>query len=146
MEGSEDSASIISSLASQLVSLAQRQILTPTPPSTRRSGNGSRSPSPIRKVMSLLERATPSIRFCQPGKAVTQPAEVVALRRFLVKDLGVQVLPSAFEDPLRAADPEGYEDIPKTMFDESRTDMTADLQDRWNQIEAIYSEAERCQH
>jgi hypothetical protein len=47
---------------------------------------------------------------------------------------------------LQAADPDGYEDIPRTVFDESRTDMTPDLEDRWKQIEAIHSEAERCQH
>lgn len=30
------------------------------------------------------------------------------------------------------------------MFDESQREMTPDLQNRWRQVEAIYSEAERC--
>lgn len=132
-------------LIESATSLIHRPVLSPTPPSTRRGAKGSRSLSPIRKSMSLLERATPFIRFCQPGKAVTQPHEVVTLRRFLVSDLGMRIIPYAFEVSvvlfpsnllcangrrllmiklqayLRAADPEGFEDIPRTMFDESET-------------------------
>ncbi len=38
-----------------------------------------------------------------------------------------------------------FEDIPRTTFDDSRDVMAPDLTDRWEQIEVIYSEAERCQ-
>jgi hypothetical protein len=46
---------------------------------------------------------------------------------------------------LQAADPEGFEDLPRSMFDESETEMSQDLENRSKQIENIYSEAERCQ-
>ena len=32
------------------------------------------------------------------------------------------------------------------MFDNSRTRITPDLQDKWKKVEAIYSEAERCKN
>ncbi|KIX01923.1 uncharacterized protein Z518_07862 [Rhinocladiella mackenziei CBS 650.93] len=146
MKDSEDPARIIFSSTSRPASLVYQPILTPTPPSTQHGMTGSRSPGLIRKAMGLLERATPSIRFCLPEKAVIQPFEVVTLRRFLVRDLGIRVIPSAFEAYLQAADPFGFEDIPRTMFDECQPGVTQELENRWKQIEYTYSEAVRCQN
>ena len=97
MEGSEDAASVTSNPTSQPTLRTLRHVLIPTPPSSKRGAKGARSPSPTRKAIALLERASPSIRFCQPGKAVIQPPEVVLLRRFLGADVGIQVIPLAFE-------------------------------------------------
>jgi hypothetical protein len=87
-----------SSNASQLMrSVTNRPVLVPTPPSTKRSTTGKRSPSPTRKLLTLLSNANPPIRICQPGNAVVQPQYVSGLRRFLMKDVGVLAIPRALE-------------------------------------------------
>jgi hypothetical protein len=96
MDALEDEASVVSS-SSQHASFARRPILTPTPPSTKRAARASRSPSPTRKILALLERATPPIRLCQPGNAIIQPKEIADLRRLLMKDRGIRVIPRALE-------------------------------------------------
>lgn len=73
MDGSEETASTISGATGLSTSLVHRPILTPTPPSTRRGAKGTRSPSPIRKSMSLLERATPSDFVSQEGLSPSLP-------------------------------------------------------------------------
>src|SRR5439155_4185782 len=71
--------------------IANRPILEPTPPSTKRT---TRTPSPTRKILTLLEQARPPLKCCQTGSAVgTLPERVVALRRFLAKDLGKGCIP-----------------------------------------------------
>jgi hypothetical protein len=78
-------------------SIINRPILVPTPPSSKRSANGKRSPSPIRKLLTLLENASPQIRIYQPGNAVTQPSYVSEIRRYLMADIGMHVVPRALE-------------------------------------------------
>jgi hypothetical protein len=68
--------------------ISNRPILQPKPPSQR-----SRSSSPTRKLLALLEHATPPIKCCQPGNAVTQPHEVATLRSRLVRGWGEGIIP-----------------------------------------------------
>jgi hypothetical protein len=90
--GMDDSDSV--SVASSSRILANRPILEPTPPSTKRT---TRTPSPTRKLLTLLEHARPPLKCCQPGNAVgTLPDRVVALRRHLAKDLGKSCIPREF--------------------------------------------------
>src|ERR1700739_973978 len=68
--------------------LILRPTLVPTPPSTKRSTKESRSPSPTRKLLALLERGSRPIWICQLGNGEL-PEEVVKLRRALMKDKGL---------------------------------------------------------
>lgn len=78
-------------------SIINRPILVPTPPSSRRSATGKRSSSPIRKLLTLLENASLQIRICQPRNAITQPSYVSEIRRYLMADIGMHVIPRALE-------------------------------------------------
>jgi hypothetical protein len=98
MDFSEDGLSPTSDSTSQPTSsLTRRPILVPKPPSTKRGGPGSRSPSPTRKILTLLERARPSVRYRQPGNTVVQPDQVINLRKLIIKDRGLRVIPRALE-------------------------------------------------
>ena len=77
--------------------LARRPVLVPTPPSTKRSGTGSRTPSPTRKILALLECARPSVRCRQPGNTVVQPDQVINLRKSIIKNRGLRVIPGALK-------------------------------------------------
>ncbi|MCJ1476734.1 hypothetical protein MMC13_005403 [Lambiella insularis] len=124
-------------------SLTNRPMLVPTPPSSKRS-TGKRSPSPIRKLLALLSKANPPIRICQPGNAVVQPRHVANLRKFLTKDTGVRAIPRVLEDPLRKADPDGFDSLPQHVFDDTVVDFSGELEKLWEGIQDIYLEAERC--
>ena len=78
-------------------SLTRRPILVPKPPFFKRGGPGSRSPNPTRKILTLLECARPSVRYRQPGNAVVQPYQVINLRKSVIKDKGLLVIPRALE-------------------------------------------------
>jgi hypothetical protein len=95
MDFSEDGVNPISNTTNQPAS--RRPILVPKPPSTKKGGPGSRSPSPTRKILTLLERARPSVRYRQPGNAVVQPDQVINLRKSITEDRGLQVIPKALE-------------------------------------------------
>lgn len=82
-------------------SFMNRPVLVPTPPSSKRSTTGRRSPSPTRKLLALLSKADPPIRIYQPGNAVVQPQHVADLRKFLMKDTGVRVIPRVLEVRLK---------------------------------------------
>jgi hypothetical protein len=89
----DDSDSISVGSSSRII--ANRPILEPTPPSTKRT---TRTPSPTRKLLTMLEQARPPLKCCQPGNAVgTLPERVVALRRYLAKDLGKSCIPRDLE-------------------------------------------------
>jgi hypothetical protein len=75
--------------------LANRPILEPTPPSSKRT---TRTPSPTRKFLTQLESARPPLKCCQPGNAFgTLPDQVASLRRYLAKDLGKGCIPRGLE-------------------------------------------------
>lgn len=89
-EGGMDDSDAISVGSSSRI-MANRPILEPTPPSTRRT---PRTPSPTRKLLTMLEAARPPLKCCQPGNAVgALPDRVVALRRYLAKGLGKGCIP-----------------------------------------------------
>ena len=46
---------------------------------------------------------------------------------------------------IRAADPDGFENIPEIMFNDSETTLTPELQNLWKQASSVCLEAERCQ-
>jgi hypothetical protein len=69
-------------------SLRHRQILNPTPPSTRH-----RSPSPTRKALSQLRYANPPLKLCQPDVRVVEPAMVRELTSTLVEAMSLGVIP-----------------------------------------------------
>lgn len=95
MDFSDDGLSPTSENTSQPVSfLGHMPKLVPKAPSSKR---GSRTPSPTRKILTLLERARPPIQYRQPGNAVVQPDQVINLRRSIIKDKGLQVIPRALE-------------------------------------------------
>lgn len=85
---SNASASSSRTTTTSPISLRNRPILNPTPPSTRH-----RSPSPTRKVLSQLRYATPSLRVCQPDVRVVEPSMVRDLTSMLVKELTGGVIP-----------------------------------------------------
>lgn len=92
--GMDDSDTTISVSSSSRI-ITNRPILEPTPPSTKRT---TRTPSPTRKLLTLLEQARPPLKCCQPGNAVgTLPERVVALRRYLARDLGKGCIPKELE-------------------------------------------------
>jgi hypothetical protein len=93
MEDSEDHSSTVSSSANLI---DDRPILVPRPPMPRKS-RSSRSRSPTRTIMSLLEQAKPPIRFCQPTKSINSPAEVTKLRNLLSTKCNVGIIPAAFK-------------------------------------------------
>ena len=143
---------------SQASRLGSRSILVPTPPSTKRSIT-KRSPSPTRKLLALLAVATPPIRVCQPGNMVVVPDSVSEVRRALLKDVGVGIIPRAVEvksrrwifmpklmvqGHLQRLDPENFDLIPAHMFDETVKQPTPELQELCDRIDNIYVEAERC--
>jgi hypothetical protein len=94
MDFSEDGLNPISNTINQPTS--RRPILVPKPPSTGKGGPGSRSRSPTRKILTLLERARPSVRYRQPGNAVIQPDQVINLRKSITEDKGLQVISRAW--------------------------------------------------
>jgi hypothetical protein len=93
MEEHENSSIISSSTGKASTSIRQRPTLVPTAPSTKQS----RSPSPTRKLLALLERGRPPIRICQLGNAGELPEEVVKLRRALMKDKDLRIIPRALQ-------------------------------------------------
>jgi hypothetical protein len=98
MDDSENGSIATSrSTATVSTSISYRPTLVPTLPSTKRSTKGSRSPSPTRKLLALLERGSPPIRICQLGNAGELPEEVVKLRRALMKDKGLRIIPRALQ-------------------------------------------------
>lgn len=121
------------------IDLSHRPILKP-----KSRKDGGRSPSPTRRLLTLLEQANPSVRCCQPGSGVEMPPRVVELRTSLMKDLGMKVIPRGLVDRLRAADPDGFDSIPVTAFNDD-TNMSAEAIDKlWETVRSIYTEAERC--
>lgn len=61
-----------------------------------------------------------------------------------MKDLGMKVIPRGLVDRLRAADPDGFDSIPVTAFNDD-TNMSAEAIDKlWETVRSIYTEAERC--
>jgi hypothetical protein len=64
---------------SSAVSLGNRQILQPTPPSSLAAKRG-RSSSPSKKIRQRLEHATPAIKFVGPSSLVDEPESVGELK------------------------------------------------------------------
>lgn len=108
----------------------------------------------------LLEQAKPPLRCCQPGSAVAQPEAVSTLRRYLVKDLGIGVIPRQLEvsavrtilrrakfilhqSQLKTADPDGYDDIPFSAFSDVNRSSEHEVAQLWQHVYAIYAKAER---
>ncbi|KAK4936013.1 hypothetical protein LTR28_010238 [Elasticomyces elasticus] len=145
---SEDTRSVTSASTSQasrripILDFADRVILEPTP-SSRRS-TASRSPSPTRKLLTLLEQARPSVNFSQPDGAVAQPQRVVELRKWLSTDLGVGVIPKALKERLRAADPDGFDDVPSSAYIHNDLMTPVEVDRLWEQTRLIYRDARRC--
>jgi len=95
MEPSEDGSSSFSHSAFDPTT---RPILSPEAPSSRRGYGASRPPSPTRKLLGLLERASLPIKCCQPGRSgVKQPAEAAELRKILSKDVRSRAIPRTLE-------------------------------------------------
>ena len=86
-----------STISNTTPSLSSRPILVPTPPSSKRSTAGKRSPSPTRKLLALIKDASPPVHVSQPGNAVIQPASVSDLRSYLSKGIGMNIIPRALE-------------------------------------------------
>ncbi|KAK5018655.1 hypothetical protein BJ546DRAFT_1080218 [Cryomyces antarcticus] len=145
---SEDTRSITSASTSQasrripILDFANRVILEPTPPSKR--STATRSPSPTRKLLTLLEQARPSVNFSQPDGAVAQPQRVVELRKWLSTDLGVGVIPKALKERLRAADPDGFDDVPSSAYIHNDLMTPVEVDRLWEQTRLIYRDARRC--
>jgi hypothetical protein len=85
---SNASASSPRTTATSPFSLRHRQILNPTPPSTRQ-----RSPSPTRRVLTQLRYANPPLKLCQPDVRVVEPAMVRDLTSTLVEAMSMGVIP-----------------------------------------------------
>lgn len=86
-----------SSVSQTSLALNKRPVLIPSSPSKRQSA-GKRSPSPTRKLLTLLATARPPIRVCQPGSEVGQTPQLVTdLRRFISHNNGMHVIPEALK-------------------------------------------------
>lgn len=86
-----------SSVSQTSLALNKRPVLIPSSPSKRQSA-GRRSPSPTRKLLTLLATARPPVRVCQPGSEVGQTPQLVTdLRRFLSHNNGMHVIPEALK-------------------------------------------------
>ena len=48
------------------------------------------------------------------------------------------------KEPLRKADPDGFDSIPQHVFDDTIVELTRDLEKLWEGIQDVYLEAERC--
>ena len=48
------------------------------------------------------------------------------------------------KDFLRDIDPDGFECIPKSMFDDSESILTPELEMLWHDVSQVYTQAERC--
>ncbi|KAH9204357.1 hypothetical protein DL95DRAFT_398581 [Leptodontidium sp. 2 PMI_412] len=140
-EPAEDEiASVSSSTRTKTASLASRPILSPTPPSLKRT----RSASPTRKLMTQLGQARPPVLFYQPGREVSEPQLVGRLRSDFSKGLRKGIIPSGLTDRIRLASPNEWSDLPEDIF--GSDDGIPDLDRYWGDVDRIYVEAERCQN
>jgi hypothetical protein len=48
------------------------------------------------------------------------------------------------KEPLRKADPDGFDSTPQHVFDDTIVDSTGELEELWEGIQDVYLEAERC--
>ncbi|KAG9240848.1 hypothetical protein BJ878DRAFT_263777 [Calycina marina] len=131
--------------ATSATSFQNRPILHPTPPSSRQ-----RSPSPIRKVLSQLKLATPSLRVCQPDVRLEQPPAVKRLRSMLIQKLSIKVIPHSLQTRLQTADPDQFAvfqafGTSSHLFEDPTIVHPASYTDGlWQMADKIYNEARRC--
>ncbi|KAL8778582.1 MAG: hypothetical protein Q9213_007350 [Squamulea squamosa] len=113
-------------------------------PKTRsQTSSPSRSVSPTRDLLNALRVSSPSVD-CQSSDSPMAPI-AMELRKTLSKDFGEAIIPAALKDTLRAADPQGFDDIPSAAFDYEYTGTPEDLDTLWSEIQQIHLEASECQ-
>ncbi|KAH9203980.1 hypothetical protein DL95DRAFT_471897 [Leptodontidium sp. 2 PMI_412] len=136
---SNTSASSSRTTTTSSISLRNRPILNPTPPSTRH-----RSPSPTRKVLSQLRYATPSLRVCQPDVRVVEPSMVRELIGMLVKELTGGVIPMDLKPRLQRVEPNQFS-LPSPLFETHTIQYsTTYLSNLWRTTVNIYNDARAC--
>ncbi|KAK5257397.1 hypothetical protein LTR16_000783 [Cryomyces antarcticus] len=119
--------------------LSQRPKLKPKAISERLS---NRSPSPTRKQLFLLERASPSIKIRQPGTDVPYMRGVVELRNALGKEFGAAIIPACLKDRVRDADLDGFDIIPTYAFNTSYS-ATEETERLWKSVQDIQDSARK---
>ncbi|KAH8707022.1 hypothetical protein GQ44DRAFT_493373 [Phaeosphaeriaceae sp. PMI808] len=104
---------------------------------------GSRSPSPARKLLRLLEEAEPPLRCYQQG-TVELPPPALDLLRTLSRNLWKGVILSCFKDRLVKANPPGYVLIDEDMWYDENTLSPEELQYLWGKARGVYNQAKDC--
>lgn len=146
-------------LSGAILPVSDRLILRPTPPSSRLRGSHSpgsshspsrsRSRSPTRHQLTLLEAGQPPVRILSTTDHEQQyqaPAQVSALRRLLVRDATVGVIPSDLEERFQTYSPAVYDDTPSTAFSQTCDYGPVHGDMLWSRVKEIEQGARKCMY